>query len=131
MPMCVLYLSHLSWTFGFKEIKEYTTVTKLTELQKHRYPIQMLHFKNRSCLSSGKRCLEQSTYNKHTDSTILLKFHRPIKYSEWVFCLFYFTDGYRVPTISKREHALQEVLKMFKFTKFLLLYILKTQAVTC
>lgn len=59
--------------------------------------------------------------------TILLKFHHPIKYSEWVFSLFYFTDGYRVPTISKREHALQEVLKMFRFTKFLLLYILKTQ----
>lgn len=115
--------------FSFKEIKQYTTVIKLTELQRHKYPIQMLHFKSSSCLSSGKKWFEKSRYDKHTDSTILPK--PSTCYIKWLIrvgvlfytilhYLFVFTlfNGYGVPTISKRKHALQEVLKIFRFTLF-------------
>ena len=77
----------------------------------------MLHFKSSSCLSSGKRWFEKSTYDKHTDSTILLKFHHPIKYSEWVF-YFILLMHTGFPQFLKGNMHYKKCLKCSKWASF-------------
>lgn len=56
--MGVLYLRNVSWAFSFKEIKEYKTVIKLTELQKQNTLLKHFILRGPAAFLLGKGDLE-------------------------------------------------------------------------